>query len=59
MLRITHEEKGRQLHFLQNLAGEPDYSPHIIQKAVDVLRSKAILDESSIQEFENMNEEVS
>ena len=58
MLRITHEEKGKQFHFLRSLAAEPDYSSQIIEKAVEVLRSKAILDETSIQEFESMNEEV-
>lgn len=58
LLRIIQEERSKELHFVKNLAADPDYNPATMQKACDVLRSKNILEESSVKEFETMNEEV-
>ena len=58
LLRIVHEERSRELHFVKSMAADPDYSSATMQKACDTLRSKNILEEAAVKEFETLNEEV-
>lgn len=58
LLRIVQEEKSKELHFVNSLAGDPDYNPATLQRACDVLRSKNIVEETVVKEFEILNEEV-
>ena len=58
LLRIIQEERMKELHFVKSLASDPDYNPATVQKACDVLRSKNILEETYVKEFEVLNEEV-
>ena len=58
MLRIASEDRQQANGFVHSMATDPDYNMDTMKKAIQVLESKGIADESIINQFEQLFEEV-